>query len=55
MKRFVLYALISLSFTHVFGQWKYPATKTVDSSDNLWGVTYKDPYRWLENVKDTAV
>jgi prolyl oligopeptidase len=55
MKRFVLYALISLCFTHVFGQWKYPATKTVDSSDNLWGVTYKDPYRWLENGKDTAV
>jgi prolyl oligopeptidase len=35
-----------------FAQWKYPLTKTVDSSDTYFGVTYKDPYRWLENLKD---
>ncbi len=33
----------------------YPATRTVDSSDIYFGVTYKDPYRWLENFKDNTV
>jgi prolyl oligopeptidase len=33
----------------------YPVTKTVDSSDTYFGVTYKDPYRWLENLKDSTV
>ena len=33
----------------------YPATKTVDSTDTYFGVTYKDPYRWLENLKDSTV
>jgi len=37
------------------GQYHYPATKTVDSSDTYFGVTYKDPYRWLENMKDPQV
>lgn len=32
-------------------QLQYPVTKTVDSSDTYFGVTYKDPYRWLENIK----
>ena len=36
-------------------QYNYPPTKTVDSSDTYFGVTYKDPYRWLENMKDTTV
>jgi prolyl oligopeptidase len=36
-------------------QWSYPPTKTVDSSSSYFGVTYKDPYRWLENLKDDAV
>ena len=30
----------------------YPLTKTVDASDTYFGKTYRDPYRWLENVKD---
>lgn len=34
-------------------QWQYPATKTVDSSNTYFGITYKDPYRWLENIKST--
>ncbi len=37
------------------GQWSYPATKTVDSSNTYFGVVIKDPYRWLENMKDTSV
>ncbi len=35
--------------------WNYPKSKTVDSSDTYFGVNYKDPYRWLENLKDTNV
>jgi prolyl oligopeptidase len=34
---------------------QYPATKTVDSTHTYFGVTYKDPYEWLENFKDTSV
>jgi prolyl oligopeptidase len=39
----------------VMGQWSYPATKTVDSSNTYFGVVIKDPYRWMENMKDTSV
>ena len=38
-------------FFEAFTQYIYPLTKTVDSSDTYFGVTYKDPYRWLENMK----
>jgi len=31
------------------------STRIVDSANTYWGVTYKDPYRWLENFKDSAV
>ena len=36
-------------------KWNYPLTRIVDSSNTYWGVTYKDPYRWLENFKDSSV
>src|SRR5262249_16867533 len=36
-------------------QWQYPATKTVDTADTYFGHTYKDPYRWLENLQDPEV
>lgn len=36
-------------------QWNYPPTRTVDASDTYFGVTYNDPYRWLENLKDKDV
>jgi prolyl oligopeptidase len=36
-------------------QWSYPPTKTVDATDTYFGRTYKDPFRWLENLKDQAV
>jgi prolyl oligopeptidase len=35
-----------------FTQLKYPVTKKVDQTDNYFGTTVSDPYRWLEN--DTA-
>jgi prolyl oligopeptidase len=38
-----------------YAQLNYPATKTVDAADTYFGRTYKDPYRWLENLKDKDV
>jgi prolyl oligopeptidase len=35
--------------------WSYPPAKTGDASDTYFGKTYKDPYRWLENLKDNDV
>ena len=35
--------------------WSYPPTKTDDVADTYFGKTYKDPYRWLENLKDKDV
>src|SRR5215471_20744571 len=35
--------------------WKYPATKSIDAADTYFGKTYRDPYRWLENLKDKDV
>ena len=49
---FVFIALFSISAS---AQYNYPATKTVDSTNTYWGVTYKDPYRWLENIKSPEV
>jgi prolyl oligopeptidase len=36
-------------------QWNYPPTKTMDASDTYFGKTYKDPYRWLEDLKNQEV
>ena len=47
----VLSALVFQSGVH----WDYPPTKTVDATDTYFGKTYKDPYRWLENLKDKEV
>jgi prolyl oligopeptidase len=38
-----------------FAQPKYPAAKTVNVSDTYFGTVYKDPYRWLEQMKDPDV
>ena len=38
-----------------FAQVQYPPTRTVDVSDTYFGMTYKDPYRWLEDLKDQDV
>ncbi|KAI8849119.1 prolyl oligopeptidase family-domain-containing protein [Chytridium lagenaria] len=34
---------------------KYPVAKTVNASDDVHGVTVKDPYRWFENPFDEEV
>lgn len=51
----LLFLAICLYTCTAFAQLKPPPTKTVDSSDSYFGVTYKDPYRWLEHIKDTEV
>ena len=55
MKKSVLLAFSVLLATSSRAQWAYPPTKTVDASDTYFGKTYKDPYRWLENLKDQEV
>ena len=47
--------LVLAAANRSFGQWSYPVTKTVDSSDVYFGTVVKDPYRWLENMKDPSV
>ena len=55
MKRFGSLVLSLLMAVLSNAQWKYPPTKTVDATDTYFGKTYKDPYRWLENLKDKDV
>ncbi len=56
MKKITLLLSISLAITiHAYAQYNYPATRRVDSSDTYFGITYPDPYRWLENLKDSTV
>ncbi|MDQ2719082.1 MAG: prolyl oligopeptidase family serine peptidase [Bacteroidota bacterium] len=55
MKTTVTSLIILLCSSTSFAQWNYPVTKVVDSSETYFGVNYKDPYRWLENFKDSAV
>jgi prolyl oligopeptidase len=54
MKKLLILAICLGGYSSL-AQPKLPATKTVDSTDTYFGVTYKDPYRWLEHIKDTAV
>lgn len=55
MKKLLAFSFGLLSMIASNAQYKYPVTKTVDASDTYFGVTYKDPYRWLEDFKDPNV
>jgi prolyl oligopeptidase len=55
MKQLILVAASLGLIINGHSQYKYPTTKTDDSHDVYFGVTYKDPYRWLENIKDSNV
>lgn len=55
MKHTFLLGLFVIGGFGATAQYDYPKTKTVDSSDTYFGVNYKDPYRWLENLKDSNV
>jgi prolyl oligopeptidase len=51
----VVFAVLTLLPSSSHAQWSYPQTRTVDAADTYFGKTYKDPYRWLENLKDPEV
>jgi len=52
-----VFTLVSACLASVpcLAQTQYPPTRTVDVTDTYFGVAYKDPYRWLEDLKDAAV
>ena len=54
MKIIITALLLCLSIS-LYAQFKYPATKTEVVSDTYFGVTYNDPYRWLENISQPEV
>ena len=54
MRRFLSFAVVAL-LAQTTSPWNYPATKTGDASDIYFGKTYKDPYRWLEDLKNKDV
>ena len=54
MKKWLLAACCLYAGT-AFAQYAYPATKKADSVNTYFGVAYKDPYQWLENLKDMSV
>ena len=51
MKLILVIAQGLLAALPAFAQWAYPPTKQVDAADTYFGTTYKDPYRWLEDLK----
>jgi prolyl oligopeptidase len=55
MRYFLILILSILTIIKSMSQNNYPVTKTVDSIDILWGKTYKDPYRWVEDLKSEEV
>jgi prolyl oligopeptidase len=52
MRKLIIFTFALFCASAGFAQYKYPVTKTVDARDTYFGVTYKDPYRWLEDLKD---
>jgi prolyl oligopeptidase len=55
MKKFIYFIFLLLACVPCGAQWQYPVTKTVDAEDTYFGNTYKDPYRWLEDLNDKNV
>jgi prolyl oligopeptidase len=55
MNKLMCSVLVLVSSIASHAQWVYPPTRVVDSSDTYWGRTYKDPFRWIENIKSKEV
>lgn len=51
MRTLIVIYFTLTAFFSAPAQYRYPVTKTVDSTDTYFGVTYYDPYRWLEHIK----
>lgn len=54
-RRILFLTLLLYCGLNATAQFSYPATKTVDSADTWHKVTVKDPYRWLEDLKNPEV
>ena len=54
MKLFLSLSLLTLSSLCTMGQHKYPETRKENQSDNYFGTTVADPYRWLEDDNSAA-
>lgn len=55
MKSFLTLVISVSLFHNADAQYKYPPTKMVDSTDTYFGITYHDPYRWLEHLENPVV
>lgn len=55
MKKHFLFLLFVFFTITAAAQYKYPPSKTVDSTDTYFGVTYYDPYRWMEQISEPEV
>jgi len=55
MKKSIVFLFIMITYSCLFSQWNYPPSKQVEVSDTYFGVTYKDNYRWLEDMKNPEV
>lgn len=55
MKKIISSLLLLMLSSTLFAQWNYPKTKTGNTTDTYFGVTYNDPYRWLEDLKSPDV
>lgn len=53
MKQLVLIIAILFSISaSLYSQYKYPLTKTIDSSYTFHNITIKDPFLWMENLQN---
>lgn len=55
MKTLLLFIVSAFYTVGLFAQINYPSTPKIEVQDTLWGVIYKDNYRWLEDMKDPKV
>jgi len=55
MKKIILFCSAVSLVLSSFAQYNYPPSKTVKVSERYFGVTYDDPYRWIENIEQPEV
>ena len=53
--KIIMTAVLFCASLMLHAQFSYPATKAAVVSDTYFGVTYNDPYRWLENISQPEV
>jgi prolyl oligopeptidase len=55
MKQFITVFCAAFLLHFANAQYHYPPTKMQDSTNTYFGVTYHDPYRWLEHIETPVV